>query len=115
MPNVEFTVKNKSYSIACKEGEEDRIRNLADQLNSRVDAIAQSFASASDGLIMAITALMMEDEIKALKESGNVSNSNEQVSPNPADIEDQINEAVINAIEPITEYVESLANKLENG
>ena len=114
MPNVEFTVKNKSYSIACSEGEESRIQSLAGDLNERVNAISQNFASASDGLIMAITALMMEDEIKALKEGKNISNNNSAAPEKTEEIDDKINEAVIEAIEPIAEYVENLANKLEN-
>ncbi len=111
MPNVEFIIGNKNYNIACDAGEEERIKGLAASLNVRVEAISKTFSTASDALIIAITALMMEDEIKGLKEGLNPAPA---PSPNPAQQADQVNMAVINAIEPITKYIENLAIKLEN-
>ncbi|MCE3232886.1 MAG: Cell division protein ZapA [Rickettsiaceae bacterium] len=110
MSTVEFTIRNKKYNIACDSGEEERIAKLADNLNVRVEAIAKTFTGASDSVVLAITALMMEDEINALKEGKNISNTNHV---NDEDQADKINYALINAIEPITKYIETLANKIE--
>jgi cell division protein ZapA len=110
MPIVEFTIHNKKYNISCDNGEEPRIARLANNLSTRVENIAGNFAGASDSVVLAMTALMMEDEINVLKESKNVAN---QSSPS-ADSADKVNLALINAIEPITNYIENLANKLES-
>jgi cell division protein ZapA len=118
MAVVEFIIRNKKYNIACGDGEEARIVKLAENLNVRVDAISKTFGSASDSIVLAITALMMEDEIKALKDGKNIGNSNiPQPQPKAVSEEDQadkVNQALINAIEPITKYIENLANKLES-
>lgn len=106
MPNVDFTIGDRNYSIACDEGEQEHIKNLAASLNVRVSAIAKTFRFANENLVMAITAIMMEDEIRTLKEAQNQYN-------NQALNADKVNYAVINAIEPITKYIESLASKLE--
>lgn len=106
---MEFKLGSKSYNINCGDGEEAKIQSLAANLNNRVESLSKNFSAASDSLLIAIVALTMEDEINSLKQgvSINVSPSNEAASS------DKINEAVINAIEPITEYIENLANQLE--
>ncbi len=110
MSIVEFTIHNKKYNISCGDGEEPRIIKLANNLSARVDGIAGNFVGASDSVVLAMTALMMEDEINALKESKNVANQSAQTQ----DSADKVNLALINAIEPITNYIENLANKLES-
>lgn len=120
MPTVDFSIRNKSYSIACNPGEEANIHKLAEQLSVRVEAISKTFGTASDRVVLAITALMMEDEISALQQqladakaatpttssatSGGI--SEEQAN-------ERINQALVSALEPIAKYVEGLANKIE--
>jgi cell division protein ZapA len=113
MPLVEFTIRNKKYNIACDVGEEPHIKKLAESLNVRVEAISASFGSASDSVILAITALMMEDEIKALKE-GNKNETPQISTANNENYAKKINEELINALEPIAKYIESLANRIES-
>lgn len=110
MPVVEFTIRNKKYNISCDNGEEPRIIRLANNLSSRVEGISGNFVGASDSVVLAMAALMMEDEINVLKESKNVANQ----SVPAQDSADKVNLALINAIEPITQYIENLANKLES-
>ena len=114
MPTVEFVIRNKNYSIACDEGEESRIDELAEALNVRVDAIAKTFSSASDSLIMAITAIMMEDEIRALKAEDKTPQASIASVLSEEAQDDKLNVAIIDALEPITKYVETLANRIEN-
>ena len=114
MSTVNFTLRNKIYTIACDNGEEERITQLAASLNVRVNAMSQSFGTASDNIILAFTALMMEDEILSMKNGTITNNSNallEQVYKD--DQQDIINNAIADAIEPIAQYVEDLANLIE--
>lgn len=114
MPTVEFKIANHTYELACADGEQERIRNLARGLNTRVESLAKTFSSASHSMILAITALMMEDEIRTLKEDKGIP----VVTPadraqEAANQNDAINLAVAEAIEPIAQTIEMLANKLE--
>lgn len=111
MPTVEFTIGNKSYNIACDEGEEARIHDLARSLNIRVESISRTFGSASDSLILAITSLMMEDEMRSLKEKLAIKNS-QASNDNQQEI---INNELLKVIEPMAEYIETLAKKVQNG
>lgn len=114
MPKIEFKVGNQFYDISCGEGEEDRIRFLAEQLNSRVEKISQAFSSASDNMILAITALMMEDELQSKSDTQESAPDPQPSSENKAaNQNDIINTALADAIEPIAEAIETLARKLE--
>ncbi len=123
MPTVEFLIKNKSYNIVCEAGQEDKIRELAIQLNNRVEGVSKNFLSASDSLVMAISALMMEEEIRSLKESKNSLDSHHQhqlqvtqpqtPSISEEEIEERVNKALLELIQPIAEQIETLANSLE--
>jgi cell division protein ZapA (FtsZ GTPase activity inhibitor) len=67
MPIVSFVLRNKVYNIACDDGEEERIKKLADSLNNRLNEMSKNFGSASDNVILAFTAITMEDEIFSMK------------------------------------------------
>jgi cell division protein ZapA len=117
MATVDFQIGNKTYNIACDEGEQAKIRNLAESLNVRVDAISKTFSSASDNLIMVITALMMEDEIKSIKDSDS-SNANlslaGQSGESSQEVQQKIDEGVAEAMAPVVDFIENLANRVEN-
>ena len=39
MPQVSITIANRTYELACGEGEEDRVQELAAYVNEKVDAL----------------------------------------------------------------------------
>lgn len=117
MPKIKLNVGGRPYEIACNDGEEDHIKQLAENLNSRVVKIAKSLPIASESMLLLVTALMMEDEIGTL-------NSNKETAPHkdetPAsipydeeEIKERINRCVTDALLPFTEKLEALANSLE--
>jgi cell division protein ZapA len=120
MATVNFTLRNKNYSIACDEGEEAKITRLAENLNVRVEAMAKTCGAASDNVVLAFTALMMEDEVASLKESGANNNvpQNQSVPKlqNTISLDEHariVNNTLSDAIEPIALYIERLAKLIE--
>lgn len=112
MPKIQFTLASKHYEIVCGEGEQQRILSLADSLNQRINNLSKSFSSASDNMLIAVTALMMEDEIGSLKEEVASAKTVVQAPPLHAN-DDAIHHAIADAIEPIAETLETLASALE--
>jgi len=119
MATVNFTLRNKNYSIACDDGEELKIKKLAENLCVRVDAMAKTCGTASDNVVLAFTALMMEDEMSSLKENG--ANNNEpktnfgsEETITLSQHAEIVNNTLADAIEPIAQYVENLANLIES-
>lgn len=110
MPRVDFRIGNQTFDLACEEGEQERIQQLAVSLNERVIRLTQSLGKAPDALILAVTALMMEDEIRSMKEAKSSSFAAELEENNLRYLQQTIDEI----LNPVILHIESLAEKVEN-
>lgn len=109
MPTVRFTIGRQSYDLACEEGQQQRIHHLAACLNDRFMKLANNFQSAPDSLVLAITALMMEDEIETLTQT---LQEQESVSHHNEDLE-EIEKMIEDVVNPVANHIEMLAQKIE--
>ena len=86
MANVVVTVADRPYTMQCPDGEEDRLRELAQLLDTEVARIKQSVGSIGDIRLLVMSGLMvadrlseaiqkietLEDQVQSLRESKNV-------------------------------------------
>jgi cell division protein ZapA len=63
MASVTITVNNKPFSIACEEGQEQRVRDLSAYIDQRVSDIASAGAASNESQLMVLTSLVLTDEI----------------------------------------------------
>lgn len=106
MPRVDFNIGNQHYDLACEEGQQGRIRMLAKNIDGRFRLVAQSLVGAPDSLILAVTALMMEDEMRGLKEQkGHLASQAQQ--------NEALEHVIAEIIEPFSAQIEALAQRLE--
>ncbi|MFO1243126.1 MAG: cell division protein ZapA [Rickettsiales bacterium] len=63
MRHVEVNIRNHRFSLACDEGQEARLLQLADEVNSRAQNIALNQPKAKDAQIILMTCLMLADEL----------------------------------------------------
>jgi cell division protein ZapA len=64
MAQLNVTIHGKSYSIACADGEENRLRQLCDYLDTRMGKMALSLGNnVSDIRLFLMTSLMLVDEL----------------------------------------------------
>lgn len=71
MPLVSVTVNDRTYSIACDEGEEEHLRELAAEVDSRVRELTATVGQAGEQRLILMAALMIADaqsESRALLE-----------------------------------------------
>jgi cell division protein ZapA len=109
MAVVTIEIGKRNYTLSCADGEEANIQELAQEVDKRVNEIATAVGSnTNDGVIMAMAALMMQDEINELKEGG-ATTSEGGGAAQPSDNDN----AVSDAIEAISEYVENIAERIE--
>ena len=65
---IEINIGNKKYKISCNEGEENHILGLSKKLDSKYCNLQKNLGDkASEGLILVIMGLMLEDEIHNTK------------------------------------------------
>ncbi len=106
VPVVDINIGKRSFQLVCGEGQESHLQSLALEVGEKVDMLSKSMEGANDTLLMVMSSLMLQDELNELKskvESNNV----------PAS-EQEVDDAVAEAINAISEYVKSIASRIED-
>ena len=62
MPEVDIIINNREHKIACSEGEENRVKELANLLNEEVSNIANTFGQIGDVKLMVLAAITILDK-----------------------------------------------------
>ena len=62
MSEVNITINNREYKIACSPGEEERVKELALLLNNEVINIANSLGQIGDIKLMVLAAITILDK-----------------------------------------------------
>jgi cell division protein ZapA len=117
MPVIDVIIRDNVHKIACNDGEEKELNALAASLNKRVSKLASSFAKANDMQLLLLTALTLEDELNEFKKLHQQLPLN-LPEPDVKEIvyvkdEAAVDMAVAQALDAISEYVETLVSKLE--
>jgi cell division protein ZapA len=74
MPQVSVTINGRAYPVACDDGEEQRIQDLARVIDGRVNSFARQVGQAGEGRLLVLAALVLADELaeahEALRRAG---------------------------------------------
>lgn len=101
MAKADITLRDRAFSIACAPGQEARIHGLSDQLNARINKIAEAVGNIGDERLLLIAALAMLDELDAAR--GSIRVSPEEVQKATTTISDA------------AARIEALAARIESG
>ena len=88
MPLVNVMVNARAYTIACDDGEEDHLRELAAHVDAKVKELLGSVGQAGEQRLLLMAALLIADEQHdastqlhlRTQELGTLSGSHEEVS-----------------------------------
>lgn len=97
MSDVRLKVGGRYYTVACADGEEDRLRALAAQVDEKVAALG-SAASANEGKSLLFAAIFLADELDEAK----------RTAAAPSE-----NDALAERLERLADALEKAANALE--
>jgi cell division protein ZapA len=115
MATINIKILGTNHQISCDDGQEGHLMNLAHNFNQRVLHLSTAYTKVSDALLLAMTGIMMEDEIAELANSANKTKIISQPTPPPDQFHKDYGDlSVIQTLDAITEYVESLAKKIED-
>ena len=62
MPLVNVMVNNRAYTIACDEGEEEHLKELAAHVDSKVRELLESVGQVGDQRLLLMAAVLITDE-----------------------------------------------------
>ena len=116
MAQVELTVNGRSFTIACEDGQEDRLQNLAVYVDERVQNISDAGVVRKESDLMALTAILLADELLEAQDSAPVGGNND----NAEDFSKKLQEALqkqeaeyAKQVDALTDSVEKLAKSLK--
>lgn len=112
MGEVNLEINGRSYGIVCDDGQEDRVAEVGQYVNQRARDIAAAGAAANDTHLLALTSLLLADEIKELHESKGGK------MPQPvAAVEERVSEEeerlIVDAIDHLATRIETVADRLQ--
>ena len=100
MGQVDITVNGKAYRIACEDGEEQRLEDLAGVVDGHVQELVAQVGAISDSRLLVMASLLIADELADLRDNGGVSidgQNSDAVGP-PAGIEEENLAETINQV-----------------
>ena len=63
MAQVDVAINGKSYKIACDDGQEDHLLELASSVDQRVRQLASSVGQVGDARLLVMACLLISDEL----------------------------------------------------
>ncbi|MDH3230234.1 MAG: cell division protein ZapA [Alphaproteobacteria bacterium] len=103
MGQLTINVNGHHYTIGCGDGEEDRLRSLAEALTGRMDALVGEVGQVGDARLLVMLNLLLLDEIEETRGA---------MAPEAADDGDDDRAAVV--LESLAARIETLAARLED-
>jgi cell division protein ZapA len=116
---VNVTINGRQFRMACEDGQEGHLRQLAKELDERIVALRSQFGEIGDARLTVMAALMVADELsetakrlRGLEEELATLNQARVVT---ADRSSAAQAAMVAAFNQAAERIESLARKLNQG
>lgn len=69
MAEVNISINGKQYGIACDDGQEQRVLDLANFVDGRLKEIASAGAGTNDSHLLVLTSIVMADELFDMRDS----------------------------------------------
>lgn len=67
MAQVTVTIAQKTYRIACEDGQEEHLRRLAEEVDAKIDDMRKAFGEIGDNRLTVMAAITFLDEREELR------------------------------------------------
>jgi cell division protein ZapA len=116
MALVNVMVNSRAYTIACDDGEEDHLREMAAKVDGKVREVLEAVGQVGDQRLMLMAALLVADEADEAQkrldagrqELGDMAGTTEAMSAQLR----QSEQAAVDALEKAAQRAETLAAEL---
>ncbi len=105
MAQVTITINSREYAIACEDGQELRIIQLAKILDEKAKALTGGSQQVNEAMLLAMVGLMLADDLTEQKKDSSTTN----ISDKSSGISE---EAITLADAKMAEQIKSLHDKL---
>ena len=114
MSQITITINSREYPIACEDGQELRIMQLADILDEKAKLLAADASQISESLLLAMVGLLLADEISELKKGAPaVVNDTGKIKIAPDEMQ-SLDDSIAERVQDINNEIKKLANALNS-
>lgn len=110
MAEISITINGRNYGIACDDGQERRVQELARYVDFRLKEIARAGAASNESHLLVLTAIILADEIADMKSGGIPAARQQAVGVRMSDEEE---EAIVSAIDLLAARIDQIAGNLQ--
>ena len=104
MAQVDVSVNGQSYRIACEDGQEDRLVDLATMVDEKVLELVNQIGQVGSNRLLVMAALIIADELVDLKnEAGSLQEQKDNTNQ----------QDTVLALQEITKRIEKIADQVE--
>ena len=111
MPKVDVSINGRSYAVACDDGQQDRVRELAGMVDSRVKQLVGPgpVGGIGETQILVLAGLMLADELSETKAA-----LGGHAKPAPAEpsLSAEDEELLVAAVDHLTDRIGVIADRL---
>ncbi len=111
MGQVAVTVNNRPFTITCDDGQEPRIRRLAQYVDARVGEFVKGIGQVGEARLLLLAALVIADELSDANEALQQERSQARAAETEAAAAD---DAAAGTVHGIAQRIEALAARLES-
>lgn len=104
MPQVDVTINGRHYQIACDEGQEAHLAQLASYVDDRVQELVAAIGQVGDARLLVMAALLVADDLADAH--ARLEGRGGAADPEP----DQA--AIVASLERLAERIEGIADRL---
>lgn len=108
MAVVNVMVNGRAYTIACDDGEEEHLRELASHVDTRVRELLSSVGQVGDSRLLLMAALLITDDM--LDAQHKLATHKEQLGATHDEMDERLEQAEVIAAETL----EAAAKRLED-
>jgi cell division protein ZapA len=105
MAQVEVTINNRSYRIACDDGQDEHLTQLAEYIDARVQELVATVGQVGDARLLVMASLLIADELSETLDALHSQQGKPENSPTV--------EHVAQTMETLAERIERIAEQLE--
>ncbi len=108
MSQVTVEINNRSYQIACDDGQEAHLARLGNYIDNRVQELTAAVGQVGDARLLVMVSLLLADELSDAYAELKVANNNDGAAAR-LDREESLTAALDN----VAERIETIAETLE--
>lgn len=110
MARVSISINTQTYEIACADGEEQHILDLAAVLDAKVGELVSAIGQAGEARLLAMAGLLMADEMAETREE--VAKLRAQAELTPVNQEPVSQDPAVDA-DRLADVLEAMAGRIE--